>query len=100
MKAIWNGVTIAEANEDELIKIEGNWYFPPSSVNKELLTPTDHRTECFWKGTASYYTINADGQAFENGAWYYHEPMAGSLERVKKDFKDFVAFYPQVEVTA
>ena len=99
MKAIWNGKTIAEADQDELIKIEGNWYFPPSSVDMQYFTPTDQHTECFWKGTASYYTVNVDGEKFENGAWYYHEPMEGSVERVKKNFADYVAFYPQVTVT-
>ena len=99
MKAAWNNTTIAEAPKEDLIRIEGNWYFPPSSLHKELFTPTDHTTECHWKGTASYYTINAGGEKFENGAWYYHEPMEGSVERVKKDFTDYVAFWPQVTVT-
>ena len=98
MKAIWNDKVLAEAEQDELIKIEGNWYFPPASVNKEYFTPTDQHTECFWKGTASYYTIDVDGEKFENGAWYYADPMDGSVERVKKDFKDYVAFYPQVTI--
>lgn len=99
MKAVWNDVTLAEAPQEDLIKIEGNWYFPPESVNKEYFTPTDHHTECFWKGTASYYTVSANGETFENAAWYYAEPMEGSVERVGSDFKDYVAFYPQVTVT-
>ncbi len=31
MKATWNNQTIAEAEKDQLIYIEGNWYFPPDS---------------------------------------------------------------------
>lgn len=99
MKAIWNGAVVAEADQNELIRIEGNWYFPPSAIDQRYFTPTDHHTECFWKGTASYYTIEVEGEKLESGAWYYHEPMEGSVERVKKDFKDYVAFYPQVTVS-
>jgi uncharacterized protein (DUF427 family) len=98
MKAIWNGHTIAEADQDNLIKIEGNWYFPPESIKKEFFTPTDQHTECIWKGTASYYTIEAGGESFDNGAWYYAEPKDGSVERVKKNFANYVAFYPQVSI--
>lgn len=32
MKAIWKDQIVAEANKDDLIYIEGNWYFPPSAV--------------------------------------------------------------------
>lgn len=98
MKAVWNGQTLAEADQNDLIKIEGNRYFPPESVNMQFFTPTDLHTECVWKGTASYYTIEVDGEKFENGAWYYHEPKEGSLDLVKKDYKDYVAFYPQVNI--
>lgn len=98
MKAAWNGTVIAEAKNEDLIKIEGNWYFPPESIDKQYYKDSDMHTECFWKGTASYYTIDVGGEKFENGAWYYHEPKEGSVERVKKDFSDYVAFYPQVTI--
>ena len=32
MKAVLGETTVAEADRDDLISIEGNWYFPPSSV--------------------------------------------------------------------
>jgi hypothetical protein len=35
-----------------------------SSVNKSLLSKTDHTTVCPWKGTASYYSINLDSESF------------------------------------
>src|SRR5690606_32866252 len=37
MKAVLGDTVIAEAPKDDLIKIESNWYFPPSSVNMDLL---------------------------------------------------------------
>lgn len=36
--------------------------FEHSSVDQSFLTKTDTKTECGWKGTASYYTINVDGK--------------------------------------
>ena len=49
MKAIWNNQTVAEAKKDELIRIEGNWYFPPASINKEYFSETDMHTTVFGK---------------------------------------------------
>lgn len=100
MKATWNGQTIAEADESDLIKIEGNWYFPPESINKDFYSESDTHTECFWKGTASYYDVTVDGKVNDGAAWYYPEPKEGSVERVKKDFSNYVAFWRGVEVAA
>lgn len=99
MKALWNDTIIAEAPKDKLIRIEGGWYFPPSSLNSQFLEKSDHLTTCFWKGEAHYYDIVVDGNRNEFGAWYYPQPMSGSVERVKKDFTDYVSFWNGVTVT-
>lgn len=99
MKAVWQNVTVAEAENDELIRIEGNWYFPPSSLNREYFNESDHRTMCFWKGEAQYYDVVIGDKINEFGAWYYPDPKDGSIERVKKDFTDYVAFWNGIEVT-
>lgn len=99
MQATWNDTVIAEAAKEDLIRIEGNWYFPPDSLKRQYFAPSDHRTTCHWKGEASYYDIVVDGQTNAFGAWYYPEPMAGSTERVKADFKGYVAFWNGVEVS-
>ncbi len=98
MKAIWNNAVVAEAANDELIQIEGNWYFPPTALKREYFKDSDIHTVCVWKGEASYYNVDVDGQVSEGGAWYYPEPKAGSVERVGKDFTNYVAFWRGVEV--
>lgn len=98
MKAIWNGAVIAEAPEEDLIRIEGNWYFPPDAMKKEYFAPSDHRTTCFWKGEASYYDVVVNDKTNAFATWYYPEPMEGSIERVGKDFTDYVAFWNGIEV--
>ncbi len=99
MKAVWRGNIIAEAPKESLIRIEGNWYFPPASVQWQYFTESDHHTTCFWKGEASYYDVVVNGETNSFGAWYYPEPKEGSVQRVGKDFANFVAFWNGVEVS-
>ena len=95
-KAVWNGHVLAES--DQTIRIEGNQYFPPDSVNRELLTPSDLHTICPWKGEASYYDVIAGDETNHGAAWYYPEPKEGSIKRVGQDFTNYVAFWRGVEV--
>ncbi len=72
MRAVWNGVTIAES--DEAVVVEGNHYFPPEGVRFEYLRPTRMRTLCPWKGVARYFTVEAGGAEIKNAAWTYPRP--------------------------
>ena len=91
MKAIWNDMVLAESNETKVV--EGNYYFPMESLNKEYFHPTDTHTTCFWKGQASYFTIKAGGEEMVDGAWYY--PKASSAASA---IENHVAFYPPVQI--
>ncbi len=95
-KAIWNNQLLAES--DATIYIEGNHYFPPQSVKKEFLTPSDTHTTCFWKGQASYYNVVVSGQTNPDAAWYYPTPMPNAIKTVGKDFTNYIAFWHGVEV--
>ena len=85
-KVSLNGKVIAES--DKTVIIEGNHYFPPESVNMDYFTANDHHTVCHWKGVASYFDVNVDGQESSSAAWFYPE-ASGAAERIK----DYVAFY-------
>ena len=98
MKASWNNQVIAEADKDQLIYIEGNWYFPSDSINKVFFNVSNHRTSCPWKGEASYYDVIVDGKTNDNAAWYYPNPLPGSITRVRKDFTNYVAFWRGVTI--
>ena len=98
MKAVWNQQIIAEADAEQLIKIEGNWYFPPQSLSREYFSDSEQHTECFWKGTASYYDVTVDGTTNEAAAWYYPNPKEGSIEKVKNDYTNYVAFWRGIEI--
>ncbi len=91
MKAIWNNQIIAES--DDIIKVEGNSYFPLEAVKKEFLIDSDTETVCHWKGTASYYDLKVDGKLNQDAAWYYSEPGPQA-----DGIKGRVAFWKGVQV--
>ena len=98
MKAIWNNVVVAECEDKEIITIEGSAYFPPTALKKEYFTKSDTLSTCQWKGTASYYTLVVNGEKNVDAGWYYAVPKDGSVERVGKDFAQYVAFWNGVEI--
>jgi uncharacterized protein (DUF427 family) len=49
------------------------WYLPREDVLVDL-EPSDLRTQCAYKGSASYFSIRAGGALVENVAWTYPEP--------------------------
>jgi len=97
MKAKWNGKVIAES--DSTLVIEGNHYFPPNTVKSEFFSKSDMQTNCPWKGDASYYDIDVDGQKNKDGAWYYPAPKEGSIKKAGGDFTNYIAFWRGIEVT-
>ena len=91
-KATFNGETIAESSET--IVVEGNHYFPPGSVNADLLVDSSTHTVCPWKGTASYKTVRAGGSEAVDGAWYYPETKPEAAQ-----ITGYYAFWKGVTVT-
>ena len=92
MRAIWNGKTLAES--DETVVVEGNHYFPPDAINPDFFIESEHHTTCPWKGVASYYHIQVNGEQNANAAWYYPDPKDAA-----RQIKDHIAFWKGVEVT-
>tara|TARA_R110000850_G_scaffold252669_2_gene377818 strand:+ start:180 stop:461 length:282 start_codon:yes stop_codon:yes gene_type:complete len=91
MKAIWNGQVLAES--DKTVVIENNHYFPHESINKEFFKQSDLHTTCPWKGVASYYTIEVNGEKNQDAAWYYPKTKA-----LADKIEGYVAFWRGVEV--
>lgn len=93
VKATWNDVIIAES--DATLVVEGNHYFPLESVNPAYLRPNDQHTNCFWKGVASYYDLEVNGQTNAGAAWHYPNPSDAA-----RQIKDYVAFWKGVKVSS
>ncbi|MEM1367543.1 MAG: DUF427 domain-containing protein [Cyanobacteria bacterium P01_H01_bin.15] len=92
-KATWNGVVLAES--DDCIVVEGNQYFPPEAINQEYFKASNTRTTCGWKGRASYYSFEVNGQENKDAAWYYPDPKSAASQ-----IKGRIAFWRGVKVEA
>ncbi len=92
MRAIWNGRVIAES--DDTVVVEGNHYFPAESVDASVLRPSSTHTTCPWKGLASYWTLEVDGRANPDAAWYYPSPKPAAEQIAGR-----IAFWRGVTVT-
>jgi uncharacterized protein (DUF427 family) len=93
MKAIWNGTVIAQS--DDTVLVEGNHYFPASSLNRDYVQFSNHKTSCAWKGQASYYSLMVNGEMNIDAVWYYADPKPEAAM-----VRDRVAFWKGVQVTA
>lgn len=101
-KALLGDTVIAEADESEVILIEGNVYFPPASVNTALLSESPTPYTCPWKGECQYYNVAAgtDGDWLQDRAWSYPNPYPSAFDRVGADFSGYVAFWKDVRVSS
>jgi len=85
-QAIWNDTVIAES--DDVVKLEGNLYFPADSLKREFFEASDNTTSCPWKGVARYFDVVVDGKRNEAAAWYYPQPKEAAAQ-----IRDRVAFW-------
>jgi uncharacterized protein (DUF427 family) len=86
-----DGVTVAESDQPRILfetRLPPRYYLPLTSVRMDLLRPSDHHTQCPYKGNASYWSVEVNGTLHENIAWTYPAPLAESLK-----IAGLVAFY-------
>ena len=93
MKATWNGTVIAQS--DDTVVVDGNHYFPASSLKREYVTFSNHSTSSPWKGEANYYSLLVNGEMLADAVWYYADPKSEA-----QMLKDRVAFWNGVKIEA
>lgn len=93
MRAIWNDTVLAES--DDTVVVEGNHYFPRSSLQEALFRESATTSVCPWKGTASYLTVSVDGRENPDAAWTYPSPKPTA-----KQIAGRVAFWRGVSVVS
>ena len=93
VRAVWDDVVIAEADDGDIKVVEGNVYFPPEAVNTTLLVESSRHSQCYWKGRANYYHLDINGVEVSDAAWYYPRPWP-----LARKLKDHVAFWRGVRV--
>jgi uncharacterized protein (DUF427 family) len=92
MKAIWNNTVVAES--DDTIVVEGNHYFPATSIKREYFKQSDLTSVCSWKGEANYYDIEVNGKTNKDAAWFYATPKTAA-----KHIAGYIAFWKGVSVS-
>jgi uncharacterized protein (DUF427 family) len=78
VKVSVNREVVAETERPKILFETGlppRYYISPEDVREEALVPSDKRTQCPYKGVASYYSVEADGRRAEDLVWYYPEPI-------------------------
>ncbi|WP_298863775.1 DUF427 domain-containing protein [uncultured Microbacterium sp.] len=98
MKAVFEGVVIAEADAGDTILIEGNHYFPATALRRGELVESPTPYTCPWKGVCQYYSLVLDGTTHADLVWAYPKPYATAIEKVGRDFSGYLAFDPSVQV--
>ena len=88
------GIIVADSravmvlNETRLPPI---YYFPRQDVRMDLMSATQHRTICPFKGNATYWSLESGSERIENLMWSYEDPLPEA-----SDIRDYVAFYPDL----
>ena len=85
-----DGVVLAESSRPVLVfepPLPVRYYLPPEDVRTDLLTPSDTRSRCAYKGEASYLSL----PDVEDVAWSYPAPL-----REAGEVKDRIAFFDEL----
>ncbi|WP_405998328.1 DUF427 domain-containing protein [Streptomyces sp. NBC_00829] len=84
VRVVRDGRVLAESRSPLVLRETGcpvRYYLPAEDVRTELLTPSETRTYCPFKGTASYWSV-PDAQDL---VWAYPEPK-DDVARIKGHF--------------
>ena len=87
----FNGATVADTTRAMLLHETAHipvYYVPRNDVAMELLVPTDHATNCPFKGDAAYWSVTVGDRTAENAVWSYPLPYDEVPE-----IRDYMAFY-------
>jgi uncharacterized protein (DUF427 family) len=82
-----DGTTVAESTRSTALFETGlpvRWYLPRDDVRLDLLTPSDTRTTCAYKGEASYLSLGD----VPDVAWFYPAPLHDAVQ-----VKDMLCFW-------
>lgn len=88
------GEVVADSERPLLLFETGlpvRYYLPPGDVRMDLLTATDSRTLCAYKGEASYFSARGE----DDVAWTYADPLPDNA-----GIRDAIAFFNErVDIT-
>ena len=73
-----DGELIAESRRPHALfetPLPARWYLPLDDVRTERLVPSETKTACPYKGTASYWSVQVGDRLHRDIAWSYPDPV-------------------------
>lgn len=92
VRVVIDGETVAESTRAHFLYETNNrtrYYIPQDDVRMDILIPSDTQSICPYKGTASYYSVQLNGDTYRDAVWYYPEPLDQQTR-----IKNLLAFWP------
>jgi uncharacterized protein (DUF427 family) len=77
------GEVMAESRKPTLLFETGlpvRYYLPPTDVRLDRLRPSDSTSQCPYKGTATYWSVEVGGETLPDLAWTYRTPLPESVK--------------------
>ena len=87
-----DGTLVAASDHPVLLEETGlpvRYYLPRADVRMDLLVPVGRTSFCEWKGTASYFDVEAGDRVEAAAAWTYRNPPPPFAA-----LRGFVSLYP------
>jgi len=81
VRVVVDGVTVAESHQPRILfetHLPPRYYLPLTDLRLDLLRPSDQQTQCPYKGTANYWSLEVDGTRHEDLVWTYRTPLPES----------------------
>jgi uncharacterized protein (DUF427 family) len=88
-----DGVTVADSRSPRILFETGlppRYYLPLTDVRTELLRASDSQSQCPYKGTAGYWSVDTGTGVHEDVVWIYRTPLPESQK-----IAGLVAFYDE-----
>ena len=85
------GVDVAESHRPVLLfetMLPTRFYLPAEDVRTESLVPSGTVTQCPYKGTATHWSVEVNGELHRNVAWAYPDPVPENPR-----IRDLICFY-------
>jgi uncharacterized protein (DUF427 family) len=76
-----DGEVLAESNSPMILFETGlpaRYYIPITDIRQGRLRPSATRTDCPYKGSAEYFSVEAGGTVHPDLVWYYRTPLPES----------------------